>query len=226
MYAMGDIQDARIIKSFRRSMSIQIGKDGIVLVKAPHGMPDFLIRRFIHSHQQWIEKHQTALAKKPKVPERKFAHGESFLYMGAEHKLHIGPHTSLSVKDGMILFPEFLTFRIQKELLSWYQRQAREIISTLVDEHALKMGVSYTELYFSVTTSKWGSCTHDNRLQFNWHLIMAPAIVIRYVVVHELVHTMIKNHSRAFWSKVEQYNPSYRQQRKWLRDHGHTIQEL
>jgi len=186
----------------------------------------FFIRRFIENHEQRIEKHKKMIAKYKTVAKKQFVHGDSFLYLGVTHKLNIGQYKTLSIKDGMILFPDFLKFRIKKELITWYQRQAKNIIKSLVDEYAHRMGVSYSEIYFSVTTSKWGSCSHDNRLQFNWHLIMTPLMVIRYVVIHELTHTVIKNHSRAFWSKVEQYNPSYRQQRKWLHDHGHTVQEI
>lgn len=223
---MTNRENIKIIKSFRSSIAMQIGPDGIVTVKAPRGMPNFFIERFIEDHADWIEKHKKALVKRPKTNKKKFVHGETFIYLGKSYQLHIGPHKALSIDGDKILYPEFLKFRIQKELLEWYQKQAREIIKGLVNEHAQIMGVSYSELYFSDTSSKWGSCSFDNKLQFNWRLIMAPQLVIRYVVIHELVHTVVKNHSRAFWSKVGVYNPSYRQQRKWLHDHGHTLHEI
>jgi len=223
---MTELQDVQIIKSFRRSIGMHIELDGSIVVRAPHGMPNFLIKRFLEGHVGWIDKHRKILAERPVTSKKKFEHGESFPYLGKPYQLHIGTYKTITIVEDKILFPEFLRFRIQKEMTNWYQKQAREIIQAFVHEHTQIMGVSYTELYFSDTTSKWGSCSFDNKLQFNWRLIMAPSIVIRYVVIHELVHTVVKNHSREFWAKVGAHNPSYRQQRKWLRDHGHTLHEM
>jgi predicted metal-dependent hydrolase len=52
---------------------------------------------------------------------------------------------------------------------------------------------------------------------------MTPLLVLRYVVIHELAHTLEKNHSYVFWSKVKRVNPSYKQQIKWLKEHGNTL---
>jgi predicted metal-dependent hydrolase len=127
------------------------------------------------------------------------------------------------MQGDMILFPKAAVFRVQKELTAWYIRQAREIISQQVEFYAKRMNASYTDLTFSDTKSQWGRCTHENKLQFSWRLVMAPLLVINYVVVHELVHTIEKNHSRSFWSKVRFHNPSYRQQIKWLAANGHAL---
>jgi len=138
-------------------------------------------------------------------------------------KLKLGPYTEIAVSNDELLFPIALQFRAQKELRAWYIKQGRELITKQLEKYALEMGASYTDLTFSDTKSKWGSCSHDNRLQFSWRLIMAPVLVMNYVIIHELAHTTEKNHSRDFWKIVEKYTPSYRQSRKWLRDHGHTL---
>lgn len=52
---------------------------------------------------------------------------------------------------------------------------------------------------------------------------MAPLLIVRYVVIHEFVHTIEKNHSANFWSKVRIANPSYKQQIKWLKENGHGL---
>lgn len=215
--------DIQIIKSIRRSISMHITPAGQVIVRAPAIMPDFLIRQFIRDHEGWISKHRSAVAVKPKRRARKFTHGEQFLFMGKQLTLTIGRYSKIEVSGSRLLFPKFMEFRIQKELTEWYKTHAVRVIRSHVDEHAKIMGVSYEGIYFSDTKSKWGSCSHDNTLQFNWRLIMAPALVIRYVVIHELTHTCHKNHSRSFWAAVGQYNPSYRQQVKWLKDHGHAL---
>jgi predicted metal-dependent hydrolase len=89
--------------------------------------------------------------------------------------------------------------------------------------HGLKMNATHSGLMFSDTKSKWGTCMHDNRLQFNWRLVMAPRMVLDYVVIHELAHTKEKNHGRNFWAKVRAFTPAYRQHRKWLTDNAHLL---
>ena len=212
-----------IIKSFRHTIAMHIERDGRVIVRAPALMPNFLINQFIRDHADWIQKHRKVVRARPRRKAREFKHGEPFLFMGKTLTLTVGRYTKIEVRDDRLLFPKFMEFRIQKELIEWYRKHAIEVITRHVNEHTKIMGVSYEEIYFSDTKSKWGSCSHDNTLQFNWRLVMAPPLVIRYVVIHELTHTRHKNHSRAFWQAVGEYNPSYRRQVKWLRANGHLL---
>lgn len=148
---------------------------------------------------------------------------EEYLYLGRKLTLHPGNYTSIAVKDDLLLFPQALLFRKEKELTMWYVQQAKKIIAAHVERFAKEMQTNYKSLTFSDTRSKWGSCTHDNRLQFSWRLVMAPLLVLNYVIIHELAHTIEKNHTQYFWMKVRRFNPSYRQQIKWLKEHGELL---
>jgi predicted metal-dependent hydrolase len=211
-------------RSSRRSISLNILPSGELEVRAPYLTPDFFINRFLSQHDDWITKrlglvHHTNAPKK----KRQYTEGEEFLYLGTPHILTFGPSKEIIAKNGKILFPEVRKFRVQKELETWYIHQAKTIITQRVALLSQEMGVTYQSLYFSDTKSKWGSCSHDNNLQFNWRLVMAPALVLNYVVVHELTHITHKNHSLTFWKAVEKYNPSYKQQRKWLKLNGNSL---
>jgi predicted metal-dependent hydrolase len=70
---------------------------------------------------------------------------------------------------------------------------------------------------------RWGSCSHQGNLNFAWRLIMAPLPIIDSVVVHELVHLEVKNHSKAFWNKVEISHPQYKEHKDWLKNMGHLL---
>jgi predicted metal-dependent hydrolase len=212
----------KIIRSQRRTMTLQITSADTLVVKAPFFTPDFIIKKFIEDHTDWIEKRKFRLAEK-KVLKRQYVEGEEFLFLGKNYKLTIGNYKNIDLEGARLLFPNFLVFRIQKELTNWYVNQGREIITTQVEKYAKEMGVEYISLNFSDTRSKWGSCTHDNRLFFSWRLVMAPQLVLNYVVVHELAHIKEKNHSRSFWNKVRFFNPSYRQQIKWFKENGDTL---
>ncbi len=216
-------QKVEIIRSKRRSLSIHIKSDATLLIKAPLRTPERFIEQFINANEEWIQKQ---LNKKIKYIHRTvhaYIEGEEFMYLGNIVVLTFGDYKEITVQDGLLLFPKFLTFRIKKELSDWYIKKGKEIITRRLTWYANDMGISYTGLTFSDTKSRWGSCSHDNQLQFNWRLIMAPLLTINYVVVHELVHTIEKNHSSRFWNKVGFYNPSYKQQRAWLKEYNDIL---
>jgi predicted metal-dependent hydrolase len=146
-----------------------------------------------------------------------------YLFLGKTLTLKPGNYTSIAVKGDWLLFPQAALFRKDKELTSWYITQARALITRQTERYAKEMKTDFKEITFSDTRSQWGRCTYDNRLQFSWRLIMAPLLVLNYVVIHELAHTFEKNHTQMFWMKVRNFNPSYRQQIKWLKEYGTTL---
>ena len=97
---------------------------------------------------------------------------------------------------------------------------ARELISTLAEEHRERIGVEYRRIRIGGQRTLWGSCSPRGTLSFNWRLVLAPLEVVDYVVVHELCHLRVPNHSQRFWALVERHRPHWRQQRDWLRDYG------
>jgi predicted metal-dependent hydrolase len=97
---------------------------------------------------------------------------------------------------------------------------AREIVSALAEEEAESIGVTYTRIRIGGQRTLWGSCSPRGTLSFNWRLVLAPLEVLDYVVVHELCHLRVPNHSRQFWALVERHRPRWREQRDWLRAHG------
>lgn len=212
-----------IIRQRRASISLQVTREGKVVVKAPHLVPDFVIHQFVNSRKEWIEK-SLAKVSVGKVVKRQYAEGEEFLYLGVPHKLQFTTGSEISAKNGILYFPKGAAFRIQKELTAWFKNQATQLIPQRVLYHAQKMQATHGEIFFSDTSSKWGTCFGDNTLQFNWRLIMAPILVIDYVVIHELTHTTQKHHQDAFWRRVRLFTPAYKQHRKWLTDNGHLLQ--
>ena len=72
---------------------------------------------------------------------------------------------------------------------------------------------------------RWGSANAaaaggQGRVNFHWRCMMAPLTALDYIVVHELAHLLVHDHSPAFWSEVDKVMPDYRERQRWLRDHG------
>jgi predicted metal-dependent hydrolase len=105
----------------------------------------------------------------------------------------------------------------------WYKEQAYEVIEKRVNVFSYQYGFSPRQVKISSARTRWGSCSPNGTLNFSWRLVMAPLEVIDYVVVHELAHLHVKDHSSRFWQEVEKIMPDYKDRRKWLRIHGEKL---
>ena len=103
------------------------------------------------------------------------------------------------------------------------RREARARIALIAQSEAAALGVAYTRLTMRNQRSRWGSCSSNGALSFNWRLVLAPHDVLDYVVVHEVCHLVELNHGPRFWKLVERRRPSYRESKQWLDDHGWEI---
>lgn len=102
----------------------------------------------------------------------------------------------------------------------WYRNYARTWLGGILDEEARRLGFTPARLAIRDQKTRWGSCSARGTISLNWRLVLAPPEVARYVVIHELVHLRIANHSTAFWHAMTEAMPGWREHRTWLRAHG------
>ena len=86
----------------------------------------------------------------------------------------------------------------EKRLEAIYRKAAREYFPKRVSHYARMLGVTYGKISIRDQKTRWGSCSSEGNLSFNWRLILAPPDVLDYVVIHELCHRKEMNHSKAF----------------------------
>jgi predicted metal-dependent hydrolase len=108
-------------------------------------------------------------------------------------------------------------------LTRWYRREARRRLLATVENEAIRLGLQFTSVTVRDQRTRWASCSPARNLAFNWRLVMAPEDVQRYVVVHELCHLHVANHSKAFWRLLDHAMPTWREPAAWLREHGHEL---
>ncbi|HVF69594.1 MAG TPA: SprT family zinc-dependent metalloprotease [Xanthomonadales bacterium] len=149
-----------------------------------------------------------------------------YLYLGKEYELaeRLGQKSIVEVGDKIYLgIPN--SKNAETYLLSWYRQQARKIITERVYFYSGRAGLNFNSVTVGnvAASTRWGSCSSQKNLSFNWKLIMAPLVVIDYVVAHELAHLTELNHSRSFWENVRKMHPLYREYRLGLKRHGHFL---
>lgn len=119
----------------------------------------------------------------------------------------------------MLAQKEMRPVRTSKEEHMLHEK-AEVVLREKTEYYAKMLGVVCQHIRIGDQKTFWGSCSSRGRISYNWHLVLMPDKIQNYVVVHELCHLMEMNHSPKFWSLVEKIIPDYREQRKWLKEHG------
>jgi len=217
---------SRIIRSRRRTLAVQVERDGSVTLRAPLRASDKSIQRFVGEHAEWIARKQHKARKKLEAwPPRRFTEGEAFLYLGSAYPLHIDGSASkpLTFDNERFVLAASHTGRARQAFERWYRGQAAGIIGEAAEHYAKKSGIEYARVKITGARKRRGSCGAGGNLCFTWRLAMAPLEAIDYVAVHELAHIRHRDHSRAFWAEVERMLPDYKVRRKWLRENEHML---
>ena len=171
----------KVIRSARRTTSLEINRAGAVIVRCPVEMPEERIAALVEDHRPWLEKH---LALMPKETTQSKLTPEELELLGQQAVTH---------------FPKRVAY------------------------FADALGVNYGRIAIRTQKTKWGSCSSKGNLNFNVLLMLAPPVVLDYIVVHELCHRKHLNHSAAFWAEVERIMPDYRERERWLKENGNQL---
>lgn len=222
------LEVTKLIRSKRRSVSLQITDDGSLIVRAPKSESLKFIAGVIQDKRQWIlQKQQLAKERYQTFAVKQFVAGETFYFLGNAYPLFITTtdHQALHFNTGFYL-AENLVGNARELFLNWYRKQAQQLIGERVHYYAQQAQLNYKKVRINNTHSQWASCSADGNLSFCWRLILAPLPVIDYVVAHELAHLTWRNHSRRFWQKVKKIYPDFANHRKWLAKNSHLLNFL
>lgn len=219
-HCMAEIKIDKLIRSKRRSIGLQIARDATLIVRAPVFATLQDVRRVVDAKSNWIIAKQTLVRTRlANVKQKEYVAGEEFLYLGKRYALEFTAEIAvLAAEAERIRIPEGKKERAEEVLTTWYQSEALKVISERVSHFANRNGLPIKSVKISKAKSRWGSCGPTGSLLFNWRLIMAPLFVIDYVVVHELAHLKIRDHSKRFWNEVASVMPDYEKAERWLKE--------
>jgi predicted metal-dependent hydrolase len=182
----------------------------------PRGVSPNTGLRFLATKREWVAARLQALPQP--VP---FAEGAIVPILGVPHRIRRESAPSLPpvrIIDGEIRVrgdPAHLARRVQDHLII----MARAELAPRARRLAAQIGREVRRVNVRDTKSRWGSCSGEGNLSFNWRLILAPEAVLNYVVAHEVAHLVEMNHGHCFWDLVERLAPSCADPRSWLKQH-------
>jgi predicted metal-dependent hydrolase len=198
--------------------------NGRVRVAAPLVVSDEAVRLAVIGKLGWIKRQQAKFADQPRQSQREMVNGESHYFLGQRYRLRVlaytgPPRIRCSGADFLDLFvrPETTVEQRQRVLEDWYREQLRGRIPALLEQWQPVLGVAAAEWGIRKMKTRWGSCNiRARRVWFNLELAKKPARCLEYVVVHELVHLLERNHNARFKALMEQHLPTWRACREEL----------
>jgi hypothetical protein len=215
----------QIIRTRRKTIALIVDTQGHLIVRAPLHTSQARIQEIVDQKNGWIEKKkQLVLQRQPQTGAERFQEGREFYYLGQRYPLALlERHRPLLNLDGRFELARAALPDAERVFERWYREQARQVFTERATRLAERFGFRFQRLSVTGARTRWGSCGARGSLNFTWRLVMAPEQVIDYVIIHELAHLRVRNHSRKFWALVESLMPSYRQARDWLKQNGHHL---
>ena len=215
----------RIIRSKRKTLSLTIDENAELVIRAPLRLSIKKIQDFINEKESWINRKQVIIQNQIKDVT---SNQNKLLYLGSLFPININQSAT---KDLMFTGEEFIANSIEPNPLSlsikkWYKKKFREIAIPRVTYFAEQHNLMVNQIRIKNQKTMWGSCSSKNNINLNYLLLMAPMKVIDYVIIHELVHTIHRNHSIEFWSSVESIMPDYKEHKLWLKTNGYKLRRL
>lgn len=224
----------RLVRSSSaKKLRIKVGPDGIKVV-LPEGRDSREAAAFVANNRDWVAEqlartHKLLAARRP---ERR-ADGR-IAFRGEIVAVRVVHSEDWHAPNKVVLDGDAITITcalsnktpVGRSLENWLRKQARERIEHHVSEMAKRLKRSPNRIYVMGQRTKWGNCSALGNVSFNWRLVMAPDVVLRYIVTHEMVHLAVPDHSRKFWLTVQSLCPDTERARQWLVANGQRLQSV
>jgi len=197
---------------------------GRVRVAAPLKTTDEAIELLVISKMSWIQKQQSKFIKQERQPKREYVSGESHYFFGRRYLLNVQktedkPRVEIKRTKYIDLYVKEDTNHKKKEKIieDFYRSKIKKQIPNLLEKWQKLIGVKVNEVRIKKMKTKWGSCNPKaKRIWLNLELAKKPLHCMEYVMVHEMLHFIEKNHSDKFRYLISSYLPQWDQNKKEL----------
>ncbi|HOJ09741.1 MAG TPA: SprT family zinc-dependent metalloprotease [Clostridiales bacterium] len=223
------------VKSKRKTIGITVDRNGEVKISAPLNISEKGIGEVVRKKAGWIiQKVNEARKRNSNLVSKEFIDGEKFLYLGENYSLKVVERNfnkpEAIMQDDIIevhilqgLSGESRKQVIKETLINWYKQRFAKVAKERIEKYSLQLKTTPCKVVIKNQKTRWGSCSTKGNINLNWRLVMAPIGIIDYVVVHEMCHLRVMNHSKDFWNLVESVLPNYTESREWLKVNGSRL---
>lgn len=214
----------------RRSIGFSVGPDGLA-VRAPKWVTLSEVDTALKTKASWIlRKLQESRERHARLASHviDWRDGASLPFLGERVTLQLDPRHGFGAAGAELVSPAMTLQlslqhsaspdQIRDVVQAWLMRQAKRVFQERLDHFAPQLGVQWKKLALSNAGTRWGSAKADGSIRLNWRLIHMRMSVIDYVVVHELSHLRVMDHSPRFWDTVRSVVPDYAALRRQLKD--------
>ena len=209
-----------VVRSNRRTISLEITPEGRVLVRAPRNCARSYIDRFVQEKSHWIQVHQARVLEAQACRNGfRLQDGDSMMFCGSPYRVILTEQRrlSLDLEQKTLTLPDLPVDQLVPGVQRIYKRAGLPWIEQRLAHWAERMQITYGRVTISSAVRRWGSCSSKGDIHISWLLLFAPEKAMDYVLIHELCHRVEFNHSRAFWALVGRYMPDYPAQKQTLR---------
>lgn len=195
---------------------------GEVHLSAPLGTPESEIVRLLRQRRDWIDRHRRRFQRLPAPSYREYVSGERVTVLDETRVLRYvsarSPYEPGEEQVWRIEVPLGADREARRRALERHlRREAKERFAAEVARWEPRLGVSVAQLGIKRMKTRWGTCNPTaRRVWLNLALLERPGKCLEYVVVHELAHLLVPDHSPAFWAVVEHHLPAWRDAKAML----------
>ena len=201
--------------------------EGEVRLVCPRQLDNDTIRQLIAPKIDWIVQKRTKFQAQSRRTPLQYVSGESHYYQGDRYLLEViyqqGKPRVIIDRSQLKLYVRYGSIREQREqvLLTWYRQQLKAELPHIIAKWEAIIGVKVNEWRIKTMKTRWGTCNvQARRIWLNLELIKQPPHCLEYVVVHELVHLLERQHNARFWQYMTQFMPNWQQYQRELNQHS------
>ncbi len=204
----------------RRRLQLVAASDGRVHIRAPYRCSRAQAEAVLFQHGLWaleaLKQVESALRKRPTLSD-----DSDIPLLNECLRLRFRPGARGQIRRvGRNLWvsgPDLGQERLRVLVEGWYRTEAQAFLGKWLEELAAVLGVQPKRLTIRGQSTRWGSCSCHGNISLNWRLMLLPADLVEYVIVHELCHLRHFNHGPAFWAMVASQVPDWSERRAQLR---------
>jgi len=210
-----------LIRKEVKHARVRVSEGGKVRIIVPPIFSEDDINSLLNKKSKWIDKNLRYFENMSEIELQR----NQLLLFGNRYNYFY--NTTFAQK--VIINHEYKTITAKRDLLDlkiqgkWYRKIAKSHLTKRTEQLAEKLNFKFNKLYIRNQRNKWGNCSKEKNISLNWKLIKVPEYVIDYIIIHELLHTAVMEHTNKFWTLLKSYYPNYKESIKWLEKYGNSL---